>query len=185
MVAPRKYTRNGPFKQTEMRKPDWYPEKAVAEDTVVHMLKKFGRFNYNQNAVTEAVKKNLVQNNIELPPSMWFWQRSEIDYEDGWYKGDAVDIEGKQIRQGRGIMIWNNGSIYEGTWNEDKMEGVGRIIHPEFLYYEGLWRNGKANGYGKCSEEGDDHHYEGEFLDDLKHGSGKEQWKDKTYYYEG
>jgi len=29
---------------------------------------------------------------------MWFWQRSEIDYEDGWYKGDAVDIEGKQIR---------------------------------------------------------------------------------------
>jgi len=43
-----------------MRKPDWYPEKAVAEDTVVHMLKKFGRFNYNQNAVTEAVKKNLV-----------------------------------------------------------------------------------------------------------------------------
>jgi hypothetical protein len=49
-------------------------------------------------------------------------------------------------------MIWNEGSIYEGTWNMDKMEGVGRIIHPGFYFYEGEWLNGKAKGYGRCSD---------------------------------
>ena len=64
----------------------------------------------------------------------------------------------------------------------DKMEGVGRIIHPGFYYYEGEWLNGKASGYGRCSDLENGHHYQGGFLDDLKYGSGYEQWKDYSCY---
>ena len=69
----------------------------------------------------------------------WFWQKFEKRYDEGWYIGEGITVGDDQIRQGRGIMIWNEGSIYEGTWKKDKMHGVGRIIHPGFYYYEGQW----------------------------------------------
>ena len=54
-TAPRKWSRNGFFKQAEKRKPEWYPKWAEAEVTVVKMEEKLGRFNYDENVVTEAV----------------------------------------------------------------------------------------------------------------------------------
>jgi hypothetical protein len=41
-------------------KPEWYPEIAEAEVTVVQMEEELGRFKYEENVVTEAVKKNLI-----------------------------------------------------------------------------------------------------------------------------
>ena len=80
------------------------------------------------------------------------------------------------------MIVRNNSSVYEGEWNNDKMEGVGRIIHPAFYYFEGQWLDGKANGYGRCSDEQNDHNYEGYFQEDLMHGLGNEQWTGGIFY---
>ena len=49
-------------------------------------------------------------------------------------------------RHGRGVMIWEDGAKYEGTWKNDRAEGKGRLIHSDGDVYEGLWQGDKANG---------------------------------------
>jgi hypothetical protein len=51
-------------------------------------------------------------------------------------------------REGRGVQIWPDGSIYEGHWALDKANGRGRLIHADGDVYEGGWNEDKAEGYG-------------------------------------
>ena len=53
------------------------------------------------------------------------------------------------MRHGRGIQIWQDGSIYEGYWVHDKANGRGRLIHGDGDIYEGMWKDDKASGYGQ------------------------------------
>jgi len=66
----------------------------------------------------------------------------EVIYEGQWVKGT-------NIREGRGLQIWQDGSIYEGWWKANKANGRGRLIHAECDIYEGEWLNDKAHGYGE------------------------------------
>ena len=38
---------------------------------------------------------------------------------------------------GRGKLSWVDGSLYEGEWKNDKMEGNGKIVNPNLNSYEG------------------------------------------------
>jgi hypothetical protein len=42
-------------------------------------------------------------------------------YKDAIYKGELVERK----RQGKGIIIYNNGRCYEGEWSDDKRHGKG------------------------------------------------------------
>ena len=52
------------------------------------------------------------------------------------------------FRHGRGITIWNDGSRYEGYWENNKANGKGKLVHSDGDIYEGEWKNDKSNGYG-------------------------------------
>ena len=45
-------------------------------------------------------------------------------------------------RQGLGLQVWKDGSVYEGQWAADKANGRGRLIHADGDVYEGFWKNG-------------------------------------------
>ena len=62
------------------------------------MEEELGRFNYEENVVTEAVKKNLISNYILLAQVPRGRQVLELKYPDGWYKGEVDIVEDKQIR---------------------------------------------------------------------------------------
>jgi hypothetical protein len=62
-------------------------------------------------------------------------------YEGQW-------IVGTQIRCGKGIQVWPDGSLYEGWWLDNKTNGKGRIIHADGDVHEGMWLDDKAHGYG-------------------------------------
>ena len=49
---------------------------------------------------------------------------------------------------GIGVMIWQNGSKYEGSWTYSMANGHGRLIHSDGDMYEGEWLNDKTNGKG-------------------------------------
>ncbi len=66
----------------------------------------------------------------------------EVIYEGQW-------INAKNIRSGKGLQIWKDGSIYEGWWENNKANGRGRLIHAECDIYEGNWLDDKADGYGE------------------------------------
>ena len=73
-------------------------------------------------------------------------------------------------KDGKGIKLFiSDGTIYEGSWLEDKPNGKGRIINDDGTWYQGEWLNGVANGKGKWQSK-DGSKYEGDWLNDNKHG---------------
>lgn len=95
------------------------------------------------------------------------------EYEGEW------DEQGR--KDGRGVQIWVDGSLYEGYWKNDKANGRGRLIHADGDVYNGEWKDDKAHGYG-CYNHTDGAKYEGEWFEDKQHGNGKEIWPDNACY---
>jgi hypothetical protein len=62
------------------------------------------------------------------------------------YQGEW--ILGTNIREGKGIQVWPDGSLYEGWWKDNKANGKGRLIHADGDIYDGFWKDDKAHGYG-------------------------------------
>jgi hypothetical protein len=70
---------------------------------------------------------------------------STIQYELAFYIGQQGE---SKEREGYGLMIWNDGSIYTGKWEEDIAQGYGKLTHADGDIYEGMWSDNMANGYG-------------------------------------
>lgn len=69
------------------------------------------------------------------------------------------------IRDGIGLMIWPDGSRYDGNWSENRASGQGRLIHADGDVYEGEWLNDKAHGEGTYSHA-NGAYYKGDWVDD-------------------
>ena len=50
------------------------------------------------------------------------------------------------FRHGTGICIFNSGLVYIGEWNNDKMEGNGRVEYGKGSYYSGQLKNNMKEG---------------------------------------
>ena len=73
--------------------------------------------------------------------------RDMVELEDGSsYKGewlpstviitrDSMNLGPNGVREGRGILIWPDGSIYEGWIKGNQAHGKGRLIHAEGYVY--------------------------------------------------
>ena len=61
----------------------------------------------------------------------------EIVYADGKYVGQVVN----GLKEGKGIMYFNDGHYYEGDWKNDKEEGKGIEYYEEYERYEGEFKN--------------------------------------------
>lgn len=79
------------------------------------------------------------------------------EYEGEW------DMEGR--KDGKGVQIWVDGSLYEGYWKNDKANGRGRLIHADGDVYNGDWKDDKAHGYGVYNHT-DGAKYEGHWCED-------------------
>jgi len=53
------------------------------------------------------------------------------------YEGEWCTQTG--VKDGRGMQLWVDGSLYEGYWSEDKANGRGRLIHADGDVYDGEW----------------------------------------------
>lgn len=84
-------------------------------------------------------------------------------------------------RQGHGVQIWTDGSLYEGSWCNDKREGKGRMIYYNGNYYEGCWKDDQRHGYGILVET-NKARYEGYWENGLKHGRGFDIDADENKY---
>lgn len=45
--------------------------------------------------------------------------------------------------QGPGKVIRKNGEVWEGNFNQNRLEGFGRITYPDGMKEEGLFKAGK------------------------------------------
>ena len=66
-------------------------------------------------------------------------------YKDSIFRGE---INNKRKREGRGVIVYDTGRIYEGLWKNDKRDGRGYELFSNGNTYQGEFQNGKANGKG-------------------------------------
>lgn len=98
-----------------------------------------------------------------------------IKFKDAVYRGLILNVD---KREGYGVMIYDNGRIYEGKWQNDKRHGSGFERYSNGNAYEGLFERGKAYGEGIYKWKNGEL-YEGEWLNGVKHGFGS--WKSNYY----
>ena len=99
-------------------------------------------------------------------------------YNDGSiYKGF---FENDKIN-GRGRLILINKYIYEGDFVDELFSGFGKIYSLNNLKYEGNWKNNLQEGYG-IEHYPDGSYYSGMFKKGKKHGKGKFVFKNGDIY---
>eukprot|EP00826_Nyctotherus_ovalis_P003501 TRINITY_DN10713_c0_g4_i2.p1 TRINITY_DN10713_c0_g4~~TRINITY_DN10713_c0_g4_i2.p1 ORF type:complete len:293 (-),score=67.71 TRINITY_DN10713_c0_g4_i2:769-1647(-) len=84
-------------------------------------------------------------------------------------------------RDGIGVLIYRNGSRFDGYFMNGLPEGRGRTVFISGDVHEGLYHQGKPHGKGMM-ERADESRYEGEFKDGRQHGKGTETWSDGSCY---
>ena len=129
-----------------------------------------------QNKFEQLSKKidiNNINNNQEL---------KGIKNGKKWrYVGQVVN----GLREGKGIMYWNNGDRYEGDFRNDKAEGKGIYYYHNGNRYEGDFRNNKFQGEGIFYYNNGDRMF-GNYNDNKqigKHIMLKKDGEVKTYNY--
>lgn len=136
------------------------------------------------------VNKNATPKNIANKNENQLISKMIINREKYVYEGQTFENK----RHGHGKCHYSNGSVYEGSWNYDKMEGFGSLKIPKegiyqgefmdnvfsgegaFIYengdvYKGKWANNKKEGYGTM-EFANGESYLGEWKDGLQNGKG-------------
>lgn len=86
---------------------------------------------------------------------------------------------------GYGILYKEDGSKYEGIWQNGKLNGKGRYCTNNGDFYIGDFLDGLANGEGIFSQNNGNLLYKGSFKDDLRHGNGEEIYKDDGSIFNG
>lgn len=101
----------------------------------------------------------------------------------GSYSGDLNN----GIPQGKGTLLFDDGSIYEGDFLGGKFHGKGVAIRNNgTIRYDGEWRNGRFNGEGVYNySKGDTQkrlQYKGGFVNGMRVGKGVLTWEDGSAY---
>lgn len=59
-----------------------------------------------------------------------------------------LTVNSVMIKNGVGRLIDQSGTIYEGVWNNNSIEGICKIIYNNGDVYEGQFKDNKQNGVG-------------------------------------
>jgi len=126
-----------------------------------------------------------------------------VDYNDGSkYKGE---LDSNRVRHGRGTYFYPSGTVYKGEWENGGRHGLGVCEFVSQNKYCGYWIQGRREGLGVfcftkdrkkidlpipwknkvlvVPQENDDRErYEGEFLQDQRHGFGIYYFPDGSCY---
>jgi hypothetical protein len=85
-------------------------------------------------------------------------------------------------KEGFGITINPDGSVYKGLYKQDSMNKFGIFIDKDGNYYKGDFKDGKKNGKGELFIK-NIYKYNGDFNEDFQDGKGREEsFKDGSIY---
>jgi len=91
----------------------------------------------------------------------------------------TVTVEGtqrkerKSQKEGRGVMLFVNGDLYNGEWHDNKMHGRGTYyFNMENCIYSGEFKEGELTGRGFIFYSDSQDFYMGEVQKGRYHGKG-------------
>jgi len=92
----------------------------------------------------------------------------------GQWKGNA--------RHGVGKQTWQDGAKFIGRWEDSFADGIGKFMHADGDIFIGEWRSNAAQGLGSYYHRKGHTTYRGEWVEDLQHGHGIEEWEGGSRY---
>lgn len=99
----------------------------------------------------------------------------EITYRNSVYYGQIHELEdGRCHKEGKGVLLYDSGRVYEGNWKNNKREGLGFEKFENSNIYQGEFMMGKAHGRGVYVWENGET-YDGEWYKGMRQGKGA--WK--------
>jgi len=145
----------------------------------------FSLISSDEKDTTTKITDSDYENFISLYPSLTTKNSEKLEIKKNIILENKAVYYGefnteKNIKEGRGILIWPNGAKYTGYFQNNMQNIKGKMYHIDGDIYEGEWLNNKANGEGKFIHKGII--YEGQWKNDKQNGYGKETWKDGSYY---
>lgn len=103
-----------------------------------------------------------------------------VQFDGGIYFGQVTKTGD---RQGFGIMLYNDDSLYQGEWHEDSKLGIGFEQGPLGSYH-GQYFQGLKHGAGTFYNRVNGEVYKGEWANDCRHGLARID-DAKGNYFEG
>ena len=70
-------------------------------------------------------------------------------------------------------MVKNNGEVYEGDWNENGLNGAGKVKYSNGDTFVGNFKEGKREGPGRMIIKANKDIVEAEWIGDLKENKGR------------
>ena len=64
-------------------------------------------------------------------------------------KGTTEGHWDESRENGYGIVLYEEGEIYQGEWKNGEKDGGGKNVYDDGSYYEGAWMNGQQHGKGR------------------------------------
>ena len=154
-----------------------YPNIIISEQTVLISAPSINEeHDYNIIIIKESDKeKNILNKLYSILQEKEINKKSDviIKYNNGEEYIGELDEE--NYKNGRGIQIFNNNNIYYGYWENNKMNGIGKMI--KF--------NQKINNLDIIFNDNSMPFYFGEWKNNLEDGNGEEIWIDKSIYKGG
>jgi hypothetical protein len=111
------------------------------------------------------------ENNKQNSFGIYFIKKNKTYYEGEFHYGK---------KEGNGILLIDNGK-YEGSFKNDKINGIGSFYFKDKRIYHGEWIDNKMEGIGLLKWK-DGKKYEGYFKDNKKEGFGVFYSDNKIYY---
>ena len=157
-------------------------EYSKKKDSLEILIKEKGEIINNSNISEILSLKNPIANSIQImdeifndnlinngQSSLILIQLNMVKFQNGEIYEGSWNIKGQ--RHGYGIGINEENNVYKGLWENDNFGSYGAFIEKNGNYYIGQLENGIAKGKGEMLIK-NKMKYKGEFNDDLPCGIG-------------
>ena len=142
--------------------------------------------NYAQNSTAtfksiDTSKNGVFAINESNGSATWqYFKRGIVLYKNLVKLPSGFCIDGN-CNTGKGKILNDNGSVYEGDVLDGKMHGKGKMLYTSGAIFTGSFSNGRISGNGKMIWT-DGSFYDGSWVDDAREGFGYYKWTENTTY---
>jgi len=99
------------------------------------------------------------------------------------YGKKLVDFQWGEIPlDGEGMLTYQDGSEYSGSFKNGSYNGSGKFIWPDGTHYDGQWADDLPHELGSMHLPSDEYKYSGEWRNGTPDGEGVELWSDGSRY---
>ena len=166
----------GPQKSVAARRTDWTSQKAAAQKPGPSVgSQRTGKA--SRKITIPQIVAVLVICAIALLPLRDIRTEGVIELSDGTYTGQRIGRKAHGI----GTMVYNDGSMYEGEWENGSRHGQGTLTWDNGDIYEGQWENNVRQGQGTMTWDNGDV-YEGQWEKNVRQGQGTITWDNGDVY---